>query len=190
MDTNLEKLGYQWITATSDSVDVESEYYCQTKDIFEARNDRMSEELIIRGMDDGLAYLIYAIAGELGNNSFDHNIGNWPNVMGIFYAFDYDGKNGILVIADRGIGVLGSLKNAVSNLKDDKEALEIAFTKKISSRVLENRGNGLKFIKSNVSEKNFTLEFISGNAKADLNHDMKISEAEQLIAGCLAILKF
>ncbi|MDQ1284116.1 MAG: hypothetical protein QG620_464 [Patescibacteria group bacterium] len=190
MDTILEKLAYDWITASADDVDVESEYYCQTRDVFEGRNDRMPEDLILKGMDESLAYLVYAIAGELGNNSFDHNVGNWPDVMGTFYAFDYDGKNGILVIADRGIGVLDSLRKALPDLKDAKEALEIAFTKKISSRVLENRGNGLKFIRGNVSEKNLTLEFLSGNARADINHEMKIGEASQSISGCLAVLKF
>ena len=189
-EENIEKLAHTWISAEPDEVDVQSEYYCQTRDVFEARNDRTPETLIQGGMDESLAYIIYAMSGELGNNSFDHNLGNWPDVPGVFFAFNYDGKNGCLIVADRGIGVLNSLRKALPDLKDDKEALEIAFTKKISSRVLENRGNGLKFIKSNVLEKNLFLQFISGEAQVSLNHEMKTSETASPVKGCLAILKF
>lgn len=189
-EENIEKLAHNWISAKPDEVDVQSEYYCQTRDVFEARNDRTPETLIKGGMDESLAYIIYAVSGELGNNSFDHNLGNWPDIPGVFFAFDYDGKNSCLIIADRGIGVLNSLRKALPDLKDDKEALEIAFTKKISSRVLENRGNGLKFIKSNVLEKNLFLQFISGKAQVSLNHEMKITETASPVKGCLAILKF
>jgi len=190
MNTDLEKLVFKWITTETNKVDVSGDFYCQTRDVFEARNDKMPEELIKKGLDDSLAYLVYAMAGELGNNAFDHNVGNWPNIMGAFYAFDYDGKDGIIIIADRGVGVLNSLRKAVPDLKDDLDALEMAFTKKISSRVLENRGNGLKFVRGNVSKNNLLLEFFSGNAKADLNHEMKISVSDQIVAGCLVILKF
>jgi hypothetical protein len=189
-EENIEKLAHEWISAKPDEVDVQSEYYCQTRDVFEARNDRTPETLIKGGMDESLAYILYAMSGELGNNSFDHNLGNWPDIPGVFFAFSYDGKNGCLIIADRGIGVLDSLRKALPDLKDDKEALEIAFTKKISSRVLENRGNGLKFIKSNVLEKNLFLQFVSGKTQVSLNHEMKISETASHVKGCLAILKF
>lgn len=190
MNTQLEKSAYEWITAEPSKVDTGSDYYCPTRDVFEARNNKMPEELISRGMPESSAYFVYAIAGELGNNSFDHNIGNWPDIMGIFYAFTYDGKEGVLAMADRGVGVLNSLKQALPELKNNKDALEIAFTKKISGRVLENRGNGLKFVKKNVSGNNFLLDFFSGDAKATLNHEMKISDHQQIIKGCLITLKF
>lgn len=187
---NIEKSAFNWITAPSDKVDVDSEYYCQTRDIFEARNDRVPENLIKMGLDESLSYIVYAMSGELGNNAFDHNLGNWPDVPGVFFAFDYDGKNGVLVIADRGIGVLNSLREAIPDLTDEKKALEIAFTKKISSRVLENRGNGLKFIKSNILEKNLFLQFVSGKTQVSLNYEMKITETASPVRGCLVILKF
>jgi len=186
----IEKLAFEWITAPISKIDTESERYCQTRDVFEARNNRLPENLIQKGLDESLAYIIYAMSGELGNNSFDHNLGNWPDVPGVFFAFDYNGKNGILVIADRGIGILNSLRKAIPDLTDEKKALEIAFTKKISSRVLENRGNGLKFIKSNVLEKNLFLQLVSGETQVFLNHEMKISETTNPVKGCLVILKF
>ncbi|PIP28539.1 MAG: hypothetical protein COX29_00600 [Candidatus Moranbacteria bacterium CG23_combo_of_CG06-09_8_20_14_all_35_22] len=190
MENLQEKLAYEWITAEAGNVDVASDFYCATRDIFEARNDKMPDYLIEKGMDDGLAYMIYSMAGELGNNSFDHNLGNWPDIPGIFYAYNYDGEKGFLMMADRGIGVWNSLKKAVPDLKSDCEALELAFTKKISSRILENRGNGLKFVKNNIFDKNLFMEFRTGNAKVSLNHEMKIIETDEDIKGCLIILKF
>ena len=190
MGKNIEKSAWKWIEAEPNKVDIVSDRYCQTRDVFEARNNRMPEELIAKGMDESLAYLVYAMSGELGNNSFDHNLGNWPDIPGVFFAFSYDEKRGILVLADRGVGVLSSLRKALPALKNEKEALQIAFTKKISSRVLENRSNGLKFVKNNVFEKNMRLEFFSGNSQVSLNHNMEITESDQTAKGCLAILKF
>lgn len=190
MQNNLEKLAYKWITTKPEEVDVQSEYYCQTRDVFEARNDKIPKLLIEKGMSEDLAYLIYSMLGELGNNSFDHNLANWPNVMGVFFAVDFDGKNGIAIIADRGLGVWNTLKKAAPALNNDMEAVELAFTKKISSRVLENRGNGLKFVKNNVIEKNLLLKFYSGNAQVSLNHNMRINHANNRIEGCLVILNF
>ena len=45
-----------------------------------------------------------AVAGEIGNNSFDHNLGNWADMIGIF--FYYDEKTHTIILADRGQGVL------------------------------------------------------------------------------------
>lgn len=187
---NLEKIAHEWIMAAPNEANIVSEFYCETRDIFEARNNKTPDILIEKGVDESLAYLIFSILGEIGNNSFDHNIANWPDAPGIFFGLKYEGGKGIAVIADRGLGILTTLKKAVPDLKNDAEALQIAFTKKISGRVLENRGNGLKFVKKNVFEKNLNLEFGSGKAMVFLNHDMRIEETRDNIKGCLAILKF
>ncbi|MBA4320682.1 MAG: hypothetical protein C0412_19995 [Flavobacterium sp.] len=190
MENNLKNLALEWMTADPEKAQVESEFYCQTRDVFEARNDKTPDDLIQKGMKDDLAYLIFSMLGELGNNSFDHNLANWPDVPGVFFAVNYDGKNGQTIIADRGLGVLTTLRKAVPDLKNDKEALELAFTKKISSRVLENRGNGLKFVKNNVNENNLLLEFSSGDAQVLINHGMKKTKPDNKINGCLVILNF
>jgi len=60
-------------------------YYCATRDVFQARIDSMIKEMItVKKESEGSAYMAGAIAGEIGNNSFDHNIGNWPDTAGIF----------------------------------------------------------------------------------------------------------
>lgn len=190
MENNSEKLAQAWMTASPEKAQMESEYYCPTRDVFEARNDKIPEGLIQKGVGEELAYLIFAMLGELGNNSFDHNLANWPDIPGVFFKVEFDGKEGQAVVADRGLGVLNTLRNAEPGLIDDKEALELAFTKKISSRVLENRGNGLKFVKSNVISNNLSLEFNSGNAQAIINYGLKINISNNRINGCSAVLSF
>lgn len=190
MKNYLEKLAFEWMTNDPEKAQMESDYYCPTRDVFEARNDRVPDELIRNGIKEELAYLIYSMLGELGNNSFDHNLANWPNISGVFFAVEYDGKNGKAIIADRGLGVLNTLRKAAPDLKNDEEALELAFTKKISSRVLENRGNGLKFVKNNIRANNLLLKFNSGDAQVVINHDMKKNKLENKINGCLVVLNF
>ncbi|KKR21233.1 MAG: hypothetical protein UT50_C0010G0001 [Candidatus Moranbacteria bacterium GW2011_GWA2_39_41] len=190
METNLKNLALKWLVAEPEKAQIASEYYCQTRDVFEARNNKVPDELIQKGMDDDLAYLIYSMLGEIGNNSFDHNLANWPNIPGVFFAVEYDGKIGRAIIADRGLGVLNTLRKAVPDLENDEEALELAFTKKISSRVFENRGNGLKFVKNNIAANNLLLEFSSGDAQVVINHNMNKNKLENRVDGCLVILNF
>ncbi|MEK7202742.1 MAG: hypothetical protein AAB653_00265 [Patescibacteria group bacterium] len=192
MIADIKKLAYQWVTAEEKNVNVANDYYCQTRDVFETKNNKMFDVLIKQGVNENIVYLIYAIIGELGNNSFDHNLGDWPNIMGIFFGYYYNinKKSGLVIIADRGLGVLTTLKKAMPSLKNDQEALQIAFTKKISSRILENRGNGLKFVKQNIKDAKLHLEFQSGKARAVINCKMNINSLDNLIQGCLAILTF
>jgi hypothetical protein len=190
MENKLKNLAFEWMTEAPEKAQSASDYYCQTRDAFEARNNRIPDDLIRNGMGEDLAYLIYSMLGELGNNSFDHNLANWPNIPGVFFAVEYDGKTGIAIIADRGLGVLNTLRKAAPDLETDEEALELAFTKKISSRVFENRGNGLKFVKNNITANNLLLEFSSGYAQVIINHAMRKNKLENKIDGCLVILNF
>ena len=41
MRNDIKQLAYNWITANSDNVDVESGYYYQTRDVFQARLEKM-----------------------------------------------------------------------------------------------------------------------------------------------------
>ena len=43
---NIEKLAHTWISAKPGEVDVQSEYYCQTRDVFQTRIDRMLRNLL------------------------------------------------------------------------------------------------------------------------------------------------
>jgi hypothetical protein len=165
-------------------------YYCETRDVFQARLERFQSELKNVLTEDKTA-LLTAIVGEIGNNSYDHNLGNWDDIIGIFFTYSLAEKT--VVLADRGQGILKTLKRIKPDLFDHKEALHTAFTKIISGRYQENRGNGLKFVKQVVTENKFSLIFQTGNAQLKLengNDKVEVEKVNTTINGCLAIIEF
>ena len=166
-----------------------SQYYCATRDIFQARLDNMVNDLLVsKKIGDGNAYMISAIAGEIGNNSFDHNIGSWPDVAGIFFGYQFAGDILSVVLADRGLGIRATLSRIKPGIVDDQEALKVAFFERISGRAPESRGNGLKFVRENIKERNMHLKFVSGDAQILANQETEIKPFGQKIHGCLAII--
>lgn len=176
---------FLWVTKPS-PITLQSEIYCQTRDIFQVRLQTFTEHLEAK-MGTG-AYLVSAVGGEIGNNSFDHNQGNWPDMPGILFAH----TKKTVVLADRGQGVLKTLQNVRPQIKNDRQALKIAFTEVISGRFGEKRGNGLKFVSSIVSDNKWLLEFRSGKAILRLSGGgkMKIIPSSKTIKGCMAVLKY
>jgi len=135
--------------------------------------------------------LVVAIAGEIGNNSFDHNLGNWPDTPGIFFAYDINKRS--IVLADRGLGILATLKRVKLGLNNDMKALEVAFTEILSGRAPESRGNGLKFVRKIVAENPISLLFQSGDAELTLTKDsdvLDIKHSAEPFRGCLALITF
>lgn len=145
-------------------------------------------KFLLQEIDAEKAYMLSAITGEIGNNSFDHNIGNWPDVPGVFFGYLFDESARCIVLADRGQGVLKTLERVRPDLQNDIQALRLAFTEKISGRAPEDRGNGLKFVKENVRGCAFHLEFFSGSACARLNESAEFSEEGEHFHGCLAVI--
>lgn len=186
MENLQEKLAYEWITAETGNVDVASDFYCATRDVYDARFGRMIRELFEKREND--ASIFSAVVGEIANNSFDHNVGNWKDVPGIFFGYSFSEDKIEIILADRGRGIFNTLKRVKPEIKNDQEALMTAFTERISGRAPEKRGNGLKFVKENVQSKKMHLNFYSGTAKAELNDQMKIEENSENIEGCLAII--
>jgi len=189
MQNNIEQLVYSWIISSPDNVNIVSNYYCQTRDIFQARLEKMKIVLSKNKKLRESRFLLSAIAGEIGNNSFDHNLGNWPDVMGIFFDYEISNDKCVIILADRGVGILKTLQRVKPELNSYKDALNIAFTKTISSRYPERRGNGLKFVKNSIESKKFNLVFKNGNAEININKIFKIKEIDENINGCLAIIK-
>lgn len=183
-----EELAFKWVEATKPPP-IPPEYYCATRDEFQSRLDKMTNSgLKQKSMPEDRLYLLTAMAGEIGNNSFDHNLGQWRDVPGIFFAYDF--KERIIVLADRGQGVWATLKKIRPKLKNDEQALKTAFTEKISGRAPEQRGNGLKFVKNGIASQNMQMSFLSGSAKAELEKEISLSGSNKNIKGCLAIIKF
>lgn len=179
----------QWATAYR-AMEPASSMYCQTRDVFQARLEQFQSNLS-RVMSVSTVSLVTAVAGEIGNNSFDHNLGNWPDITGIF--FSYSIRNGEVILADRGQGILTTLKRVRPKLTSAQEALKVAFTETISGRLPEARGNGLKFVRSIVVGNPFTLQFQTGNAHLYIKQYDKntlVRQTETAIRGCFAIIGF
>ena len=168
------------------------EYYCPDSLMFKTRLSRLEKDLARIDEVKNIFPLITAIVGEIGNNSYDHNLGNWPDIMGIFFAYDINKKQ--IVLADRGQGLLKTLKKVKPNLSNDEEALKVAFTEIISSRKPEARGNGLKFVRQVVSDNSsFSVEFYSGSAKLFIKQGSKnlnIQNSDINYSGCISLIKF
>ncbi len=186
----LFKMARNWVV---DNLAIEpfSDFYCSDISVFQARLTRLENELSKVKRLNEIFPLISAITGEIGNNSFDHNLGNWPDVLGIFFAWNLD--KGIIVLADRGQGILSTLKRVKADLTNHQDALQIAFTQVISGRAPEYRGNGLKFVKDVVIANKISLFFQTGDAwlKIQKNDpDISIKKSTVNFHGCLTTIKF
>lgn len=167
------------------------EFHCSNSAVFQSRLTKMQDELIRSGKHSGFFSLIVAVAGEIGNNSFDHNLGNWPDTPGVL--FGYDLNRGEIVLADRGLGVLQTLSRVKPELKNHQEALLVAFTEVISGRAPEERGNGLKFVRSVVAQYPIGLFFQSGDAELRMEAtkpELQITRSSLMLRGCLARITF
>ncbi|KKS82988.1 MAG: hypothetical protein UV59_C0051G0010 [Candidatus Gottesmanbacteria bacterium GW2011_GWA1_43_11] len=179
----------KWATSTH-AYEPEPQYYCRTRDVFQARLENFQSNLV-KKLESDSASLISAVTGEVGNNSFDHNLGNWPDVLGVYFAYSLSEKK--IVLADRGLGILATLKRIKTGLASHEEALRVAFTETISGRFPESRGNGLKFVRKIVTQKPFSLFFQTGDAFLNLdasNIHVKIEKTDEFIRGCLAVVKY
>ncbi len=187
---DLSYLAEQWAWS-SDAFEPEKLYYCSSSDIFRVRLDKMVFLLSQEKSMQDIFPLVWLIVGEIGNNSFDHNLGKWQDIPGIYFAYDL--KKRIIVLADRGQWILNTLKRVEPKLSNHSEALKMAFTKIITGRAPENRGNGLKSVKETVDNYWISLVFQTGDAKLELPNKeskMNIIKCDNSISWCLAIIKF
>ena len=161
------------------SQDKNTDYFCTSRDIFQARLD----SYIIRTQQ----YLLSAIIGEIGNNTFDHN---WDyaegHLRGLYFNTDISNQ---IILGDFGRGVKKSLA-AVRKCNTDLEAIKVAFTEQVSGRAPEQRGNGLKFVLESIKEKNWYLYFQSGSGCCIIEDgNVSFLETEVHFDGCFAFIK-
>lgn len=148
MDASLLK-GLQWYSTQHPEEDGKT--LCPTRDVFQARLDSMYRTWLGARENINEVSLRIAVVGELGNNCFDHNLGKWNDVAGCWLHCVFEKGHHWIVIADRGQGVLASLRHVEPTLASHHTALETAFRKQISGRAPEQRGNGLKFVRSVIN---------------------------------------
>src|SRR3989338_3183341 len=114
---NIYKLILKWANGKTANEPL-PDFYCPNSSVFHARLIKLEADLAqSQGLKDKFS-LITAIAGEIGNNAYDHNLGNWPDVPGVFFIYSLTKK--IIAIADRGQGVLTTLKKVRPDLKNDQ----------------------------------------------------------------------
>ena len=186
--SDLMKFASEWI---QDGIEFPGTFYCPTSSIFNARLTKMQNALMQEPGFEKLYSLIVLIAGEIGDNSFAHNLGKWPDTAGIF--FGYDLAKGIIVLADRGLGILETLRQVRPELPSHVAAMEVAFTEFISGRAPEKRGNGLKTVREIVMERAFDLFFTSGDAEVRMkgpNKIFRVTRGQHIVRGCLAKIEF
>ncbi|MEK7528509.1 MAG: helix-turn-helix domain-containing protein [Patescibacteria group bacterium] len=189
--TDLFSTAKRWVSQEKGS-ELEQETYCQNSSIFQVRLQRLEFEMTkIPALKD-IFSLVSSTSGEIGNNSFDHNLGSWLDMPGIF--FGYDLRKRVVVLADRGQGVLRSLKRVRPALENDEEALMVAFTEVVTGRAPEQRGNGLKYVRRVITGSEMELFFQTGSARLILRKGEKEiivnKNSDMFVHGCLASIKF
>ena len=184
------KLAKSWVI-TNPSNQPHPDFYCSNSYVLQARLIKLEHLLSKTKGLDKMFSLVSAIVGEIGNNSFDHNLGNWPDIAGILFIYNL--KKRVVILADRGQGILATLKKVKPELASHQNALKIAFTEIISGRSPEHRGNGLKFVKNVVSNNKIELLFQTGNAQLKIQRadpSLRIEKSAINFHGCLALIKF
>jgi len=177
-----------WI---KDGTEFPNIFYCATSSAFNARLTKMERALMQKTGFEKMFSLITLVAGEIGDNSFAHNIGKWPDTPGIFFGYNLDKKE--IVLADRGVGILETLKRVKPELNSHTEAVKIAFTEFISGRAPEKRGNGLKLVREVVAENQIDLYYTSGDAEVRMKGVDKVfnvTRGQDVVRGCLAKINF
>jgi hypothetical protein len=190
LSVNCAQLAKKWVQRKSGRRPSDF-FYCPDSSVFQSRLYKLQAALERSGEGPSTYSLLLAIVGEIGDNSFGHNLGNWPDVSGIF--FGYDLKRRTIVLADRGQGVLKTLQRVQPDLADDQAALQTAFTVIISGRSPESRGNGLKYTRRIIREMNWELSFKSGSAELLLAKnatDFVLKKSQPPFHGCLALIRF
>jgi len=178
----------EWIES---GVEFPGTFYCGTSSIFNARLTKMESVLMQMPGFEKLYSLIVLVTGEIGDNSFAHNLGKWPDTPGIF--FGYDLNKGIIVLADRGLGILETLHQVRPELQSHVDAVKVAFTEFVSGRAPEKRGNGLKLVREVFMERPIDLFYTSGDAEVRLKGSRKafqVTRGQRIARGCLAKIEF
>ena len=136
------------------------------------------------GWGTDAAALLTAVLGEIGNNSFDHNLGQWRDVPGCRLGHVAGVELPLFWVVDRGVGILATLRRADPTLTTPEQAIEAAFARVLSGRTPERRGNGLKFVRSVVNGHNLRgLVCQSGGAMAEFGGMLpRLAEVREQLA--------
>lgn len=102
---------------TKDNLNVQELQHCFYRDEFNARLNRFISMFENFGLDQNEAQRATSVVGELGNNVFDHNLGNWPTRISgcIIAAQNYPTTKRIeIAVGDSWGWFLWIIKNGIS----------------------------------------------------------------------------
>jgi hypothetical protein len=178
----------EWVGLDNANVPPE-DFYCSTRDLAQTRTEKIPTLLTSIDWPEEVAELFSAAIGELVGNCFDHNLGKWRDIPGCWLEVEIDKDLIKIYIADRGQGVLASLRNVLPELCDPIEALKKAFTEIITGRAPEKRGNGLKFVLRSLQKipKIISFTFISDSAKLFLNGPINFNQVAENLTSVQSI---
>ncbi|MDR1087636.1 MAG: STAS-like domain-containing protein [Endomicrobium sp.] len=156
--------------------------WAMCKDVIEPRRDyyktrNLFQSELNKFLSDTNDSLLTAVVGEIWNNSYDHNLGSWKDVVRI--TFLYDLTNKIVTLVDRGQGIKETPSKVKNDIQSDEQAINIALTEVISGRLPEQRGNGLKFVSKVVKMKKWRFYLQSGYDCVEMK--AKISKSGNLL---------
>ena len=186
--SDLMSLASEWIQS---GVEFPAPFYCATSSIFNARLTKMEHLLMQKPGFEKLYSLIVLVTGEIGDNSFAHNLGKWPDTPGIFFGYNINERK--IVLADRGLGILETLRQVRPELENHVSAVKVAFTEFVSGRAPEKRGNGLKLVREVITDGPIDLFYTSGDAEVRMKGSDKVfqvTRGQHTVRGCLAKIEF
>jgi len=189
-EKDIFKIARNW-ALSNNATAPQPDFYCMDVSVFQARLGRLKNDLSRIKKLKEIYFLIVAVTGEIGDNSFAHNLGNWPDIKGIFFAYDLNRKK--IALADRGQGILKTLKKVKPELNNHLDALKTGFTEIISGRSPESRGNGLKYVREVIINNDIDLFFQTGDAELKIkkgDSDLNIKKSSISFHGCLALIQF
>jgi len=156
LDKMFEKIGCQKehdlfskiAMSDRDNLNIQPLMFCKYRDEFNAKLEHFLKMFRNFGLSEADSQRATAVIGELGNNVFDHNLGNWPTpIVGALIAGqNYPTYKRVeITIGDPGVGFYESLTKAFPDIKSDMDAIKKGLEGN-TGRVGEERGNGLKLI--------------------------------------------
>lgn len=166
-------------------------YYSENRGEFSARLIKLFQSLADAQVDESLSSIIVATAGEIGNNSFDHNSGYWTDRPGNSLGWLAHDHFLSIAISDRGRGVPRSLLQVLPANVPKELALKTAFETVISGRQPEKRGNGLKFVKKSIeSRPGSSLMCLSGGQTYRIQGAGAVTIDEGNSEGTLTVIRW
>ncbi len=170
---SMEAVAY-YIQTSKVLKNIENFWYCETRDQSQARIAKWVKLFVSFGENLNNSIILGSIIGEITNNSFDHNLGRWTDSSGCVVGIHLENNIIKINIADRGQGIVSTLRHQFSELTENSEILNNAFTKRVSGRAHEKRGNGLKYVNQHITNSNNYLYCFSNSEKFQIGHSINI----------------